>query len=93
MDVGLVIAAIDLVVGVVVAALTVITARRLRGGTLAWVAYALFTAGILFVTHAAVEVLGFGEELYAVTALVATLVLAFAVVIVSITLSVLGVRR
>ncbi|MBI4312051.1 MAG: hypothetical protein HY681_09750 [Chloroflexi bacterium] len=93
MDVGLVIAAIDLVVGVVVAALTLVAARRLRGGTLAWVAYALFAAGLLFVAHAAVEVLGFGEELYAETALVATLVLAFAVVIVNITLSVLGVRR
>lgn len=93
MDVGYVIAALDFAVAILVVALMTVSARRLRGGTLAWVSYAVLVAGVLYAVHAGVEILGLGEDLYAVTALVATLVLSFAVVIVNITLTILGVRK
>lgn len=92
LDVGYVIAGIDLVVGLVILVLASITAKRLKGSTLYWTAALFLITGILFVVHAFVEVAGLGEGLYSVTALVATLLLAFTMVIIDITISMLGVK-
>jgi hypothetical protein len=91
-DVGYVIAGIDLVVGLVILYLASITAHRLKGSTLYWTAVLFLITGVLFVVHAAVELAGLGEGLYGVTALVATLMLAFTMVIIDITISMLGVK-
>ncbi len=90
MSVGYLIALIDLVVGVIVVYLGVVSARGLRGSTLFWSSVFYLATGAFFVIHAGVEVAGLGEELYAVTALVATIFLMSTMVIVDITIGLLG---
>lgn len=84
MEVGYIIAGVDLVIGIIVVILSIISTSRLKGGILAWVSRAFMILALLFVTHAGVEIFGFGEELYAISALVATLMLAFCMVIIDI---------
>lgn len=91
MEIGYIIAIIDLLVGAVVLYFGTVAARRLRGSTLFWSALLFLLTGVFFVVHAGVEVAGFGEEMYAVTALVATLFLLFTMVVVDITIGLLGV--
>ena len=93
MDIGYVIATIDLLVGIVVLYLASVSARRLKGSALYWSSVLFMLTGVFYVVHAGVEIFGFGEELYAVTALVATLFLFFTMIIVDITTSLLGARR
>ena len=90
MDIGYLIAFIDLVVGVVILYLGGVAARRLRGSTFYWSSVLYLLTGAFFVVHAGVELAGLGEGLYAVTALVATLFLFFTMVIVDITVGLLG---
>ncbi len=90
LDVGPIIAGIDLGVGIFVVILSAISLRRLQGGVLAWVAGALLATAVLYVGHAGVETFGFGEELYAETALIATLLLGFSLAVVDLTLRKLG---
>lgn len=91
MDIGYIIAFVDLMVGVAVLYLGTVAARRLTGSTLFWSALLFLLTGVFFVVHAGVEVAGFGEELYALTALVATLFLLFTMVVIDITVGLLGV--
>jgi hypothetical protein len=67
-----------------------ISRSRLGGGVLSWTAALFLVCGVFYVVHAGVEVAGLGEELYAITALVATLLLAFCMVIIDITTKMLG---
>ena len=90
LNVGYIVASIDLVIGVMVVVLSSISSRRLKGGTLAWLSKIFMVCGIFYVIHAGVEVLGLGEDLYAVSALVATLLLGFCMVILDITTKMLG---
>lgn len=92
LDVGYVVAGIDLLVGIIIVILASTAAVRLKGSTLFWSSALLLGTGILFVAHAGVEVFGLGEELYVVTALVATLLLAFTMVIIDITTKMLIVK-
>lgn len=92
MEVGHVVAIIDLIVGVVVIVLGFMAYQGLKGGVLAWAPLFLTITGIVYVVHAGVEVFGYGEALYAVTGMVATLVLAFTLIIFGITLKLLGVK-
>lgn len=55
---------------------------RSRGGILVWVIIMLFLTSLMFVTHAAVEVLGLGDDLYAVSGLVASIFMYFLVIVV-----------
>ncbi|MEE8168336.1 MAG: hypothetical protein V3T58_05645 [Candidatus Hydrothermarchaeales archaeon] len=84
------IAGIGLVVGVITVILASITAKKLKGGTLYWSSLLLLVTGLVFVVHAGIEVAGLGRELYAVTSLVATLLLGFTLVIIDITTQKLG---
>ena len=93
MDIGYLIAGLDLVIGIVVVILSIISTVRLKGGLLAWVSKAFMILALLFVTHAGIEIFGFGKELYAISALVATLVLAFCMVIIDIATEQLGVKN
>ncbi len=92
MEVGEVVAIVDLIVGVMVIILGTMAYQNLKGGVLAWAPLFLTVTGIVYVVHAGTEVLGYGEGLYAVTGLVATLVLAFTMIIFGITLKLLGVK-
>lgn len=86
---GYIIAVIDLVVGLLVAGMGIYAYGKLRGGVLSWSVLFLAVTGILYVVHAAVEVFEFGEVLYAVTALIATIALGLTLVICDKTLKLL----
>lgn len=92
MDVGHIVAVVDLIVGICVLGFGISAYIRLRGGTLAWVALMLSITGIFYASHAGVEVFGFGEELYAVTAMLAILVWGFTLIICDVTIRLLGVK-
>ncbi len=91
-DIGFVIVVINLVIGIVIAILSIKSARFLQGGILSWVARAFLVTGILYAVHAGIEVLGLGEELYAVSALVATLLFGFSLIIIGIVAKLLGTK-
>jgi hypothetical protein len=96
-DIGPIIIGINFIVGLVILALASIAAKRLAGSTLFWVSLLFLITGALFVTHASVEFFTIGgeegfEALYGITALVATIVLAFSLIIIDITTKMLGVR-
>jgi hypothetical protein len=91
-EIGYVIAGIDLVIGIAIFILAGISAKRLQGGTLYWSAAFFFLTGVIFVIRAAIEVLELGDLLYAASALLMTLLLAFTMVIVDITTKTLGVK-
>ncbi|MFQ5900838.1 MAG: hypothetical protein ACE5IH_04710 [Thermodesulfobacteriota bacterium] len=92
MDIGHVVAFIDLVVGIFVLGFGISAFNRLRGGTLSWAALFLSISGFSYVVHAASEVFGFGQELYSVTALLVILILGFTLIIFDMTLKLLGVK-
>lgn len=89
-EIGYIIAGIDLLVGLFILGLMALVAKRLRGGVLFYLSACFVATGLLFVLHAGIEVAGLGEELYAVSALVATVVLFFTVVIADLTHRMLG---
>jgi len=91
-DIGYIIAGVDLFVGIIILILLSITTQRLKGSTLFWTSLLFLITGIIYVVHALVEVGGYGEGLYAVTGLIATLLLAFTMVIIDITTRLLGVK-
>ncbi len=91
-EIGYVIAGIDLVIGIAIFILAGISAKRLKGGTLYWSAAFFFLTGIIFVIRAAIEVLELGDLLYATSALLMTLLLAFTMVMIDITTRMLGVK-
>lgn len=92
LEVGIIIAGIDLVIGITILILAGITAQRTRGSALYWASALLLVTGLVYVAHAAVEVSGLGEGLYGVTALIATILLAFTLVMIDITTQMLGVK-
>ncbi|MCX9011644.1 MAG: hypothetical protein OIN66_11055 [Candidatus Methanoperedens sp.] len=92
LEIGFVIAGIDLVIGLAIFILAGVSAKRLKGGTLYWSAAFFFLTGVIFVIRAAIEVLELGSLLYAISALLMTLLLAFTMVIIDITTKMLGVR-
>ena len=92
MEVGHVVAIVDLIVGVLVVIFGSMAYRNMKGGVLAWAPLFLTVTGVVYVIHAATEVFMHNEGLYAVTGLVATLALGFTVIIFGITLKLLGVR-
>jgi hypothetical protein len=91
-EIGFVIAGIDLVIGIAIFLLAGISAKRLKGGTLYWSAAFFFLTGMLFVIRAGIEVFELGDLLYAISALIMTLLLAFTIVIIEITTKNLGVK-
>lgn len=97
LNVGTVIAGIDLVVGIVIVFLYVkilgsLTRKQLKGSTMYWASTLLFLTAFIYVIHAGVEVAGLGEGLYAVTGLVATILLGFTLVVIDIITQMLGVH-
>jgi len=86
-DISLIVAGINLVVGIVIVFLATSAAKKLRGKTLYWAAILFMFTGITYAIHAAVEVLGFGEGLYAMTALVAAIFLSNTLLIIDVTSS------
>jgi hypothetical protein len=92
MEIGVIIAGIDLIIGISIMILAGISAKRLKGGTLYWSAAFFFLTGVIFVVRAAIEVLELGSLLYAITGLLMTVILAFTMVIIDITTKMLGVK-
>ncbi|SNQ58983.1 hypothetical protein [Candidatus Methanoperedens nitratireducens] len=97
LNAGTVIAGIDLVVGIVIVFLYVkilgsLTRKQLKGSTMYWASTLLFLTAFIYVIHAGVEVAGLGEGLYAVTGLVATILLGFTLVVIDIITQMLGVH-
>jgi len=90
MEIGLIIAIIDLAVGLFILILLGLVAKKLKGSMLFFLAFCFFLTAILYVAHAMIEVAGLGEGLYAVSALVATVVLFFTVLIADMTNRMLG---
>ncbi|MEE9594198.1 MAG: hypothetical protein V3V92_02250 [Candidatus Hydrothermarchaeales archaeon] len=80
----------NLVAGVAIVILASITAKRLRGSTLYWASILFLATGLVFAAHTGVEIAGLDGGVYAVTALVVTLLLAFTLVIIDITTQTLG---
>ncbi len=81
----------NLVVSITIVILAFITAKRLRGSTLYWASTSFLATGLVFAAHAGLEIAGLEEGgVYAVTALVITLLLAFTLVIIDITTQTLG---
>ena len=91
-DIGYIIGTVDLIVGIIILILLSITTQRLKGSTLFWTSVLFLITAIIYVVHALVELSGLGEGLYAVTGLIATLMLAFTMVIIDITTKLLGVK-
>jgi hypothetical protein len=87
-QISYVIAGIDLVIGIAILILASISAKRLKGGILFWSAEFFFLTGLIFVIRAAIEVLELGDELYAISALLITLLLAVTMVIIDITVNI-----
>lgn len=61
-EIGFVIAGIDLVIGIAIFVLAGISAKRLKGGTLYWSSAFFFLTGVIFVIRAAIEVLVNGYQ-------------------------------
>ena len=90
-DTGTVVASVDLLVGIAIVVMGGIAMNRLRGGTLFWVAGLLFVTGIMYVGHAGIEVFGVGDAFYAESATIVTMLLAFTMIVIHITIDVQGV--
>lgn len=91
-DIGYIISGVNLIVGVFILIMTLVIAHRLKGSILQWCAWLFLVTGLLFATHAWIGVTGLSEDLYALTALIATILLGFTLVIIDITTKVLGVK-
>lgn len=83
---------LNLMIAVVILTLSTIAATRLRGSPMYWTAISFIFTGIILVIHTAIEVFKFSEEMYALTALLSIIFLAFSVITIGITTNVAGVK-
>lgn len=68
-------------------------ALALRGGSLFWVAALFCATGAMYLCHSAVEVFELSDDYKAVAALIATITVAFSLVIIDITNKMLGAGK
>jgi hypothetical protein len=84
--------AINVLIGLGIVFGANLTAKRLRGSTMFWVAAVFLFTGLTVVAHGLAEILNLGAGTSAVSSYVATILLFFAVVIVDLSTKVLGVK-
>ena len=92
--VGTIVAIINLIIGIIIVLLSISVLKKTKGSVIYWVALLYMFTAIMFVVHALVEVVfGYNDfALYAVTALIATIMLAFTMIIIDISTRMLGVK-
>jgi len=92
--VGTIVAVTNLLIGVVIVLLSISVLKKTKGSVIYWAALLYMFTAIMFVVHALVEVVfGYSDmSLYAVTALIATIMLAFTMIIIDISTRMLGVK-
>ena len=81
LDLGNIIGSINLLAALLILFFGIKAVKKFKKAEMVWATYLLLISGILFVVHAAIEIGGLGEGLYAVSGLVLTLIMGFTIVL------------
>ena len=82
MAVVIIVAWINFVISIIIISLIFASIIKLREiKHMFYITLAFATVAVLFVVHAAIEVWNFGANLYALTALIATILLGYAIIV------------
>lgn len=89
-DIGVILNFFGFILEIIIIVLCAISAVKLRGSNMFWIALIFIVAALMMAIHSVIELQGLGEDWYAFTALIVSILLAITMYIVNRTLKTLG---